>query len=69
VYLVPVPNQVRRACRQAAGRLGFPVPYPTLRPVPSRNSPPPAVCQRPLPCDDPEFGFLFQDSGFVVPSG
>jgi hypothetical protein len=67
VYLVPVPNQVRRACRQAAGRLGFPVPCPTLRPVPSRNSPPPAVCQR--PCGDPEFGFLFEDSGFVVPSG
>jgi hypothetical protein len=69
VYLVRVPNQLRRACRQAAGRLGFPVPCPTLRPVPSRHSPPPAVCQRPRPCGDPAFGFLFQDSGFVVPSG
>ena len=69
VYLVPVPNRIRRACRQAAGRLGFPVPCPTLRPVPVRGSPPPAVCQRPPPCGDPEFGFLFQDSGFVVPSG
>jgi hypothetical protein len=69
VYLVPVPNRIRRACQQAAGRLGFPVPCPTLRPVPSRGSQPPAVCQQPPPCGDPEFGFLFQDSGFVVPSG
>jgi hypothetical protein len=69
VYLVPVPDQVRGACRRAAGRLGFPVPCPTVRPVPSRNSPPPAVCQRPWPCDDPGSGFLFLDSGFVVPSG
>jgi hypothetical protein len=69
VYLVPVPDRVRRGCRQAAGRLGFPVPCPTLRPVPSPGSPPPAVCQRPPPCGDPEFGFLFEDSGFVVPSG
>lgn len=69
VYLVPVPDVVRRACRRAAGRLGFPVPCPTLRPVPSRGWPPPAVCQRPPPCGDPAFGFLFEDSGFVVPSG
>jgi hypothetical protein len=69
VYLVPVPDRVRRACQQAAGRLGFPVPCPTLRPVPSRGSQPPAVCQRPLPCGDPEFGFLFEDSGFVVSPG
>jgi hypothetical protein len=69
VYLVPVPDRVRRECRQAAARLGFLVPCPTLRPVPLRGSPPPAVCQRPPPCGDPEFGFLFQDSGFVVPSG
>jgi hypothetical protein len=69
VYLVPVPDRVRRACRQAAGRLGFPVPCPRLRPVPSQGSPPPAVCQRPPPCGDPGFGFLFEDSGFVVPSG
>jgi hypothetical protein len=69
VYLVPVPDRIRRACQQAAGRLGFPVPCPTLRPVPSRGSRPPAVCLRPPPCGDPEFGFLFQDSGFVVPSG
>jgi hypothetical protein len=69
VYLVPVPERIRRACRRAAARLGFPVPCPRLRPVPSRGSPPPAVCQRPPPCGDPAFGFLFQDSGFVVPSG
>jgi hypothetical protein len=69
VYLVPVPERIRRDCRRAAGRLGFPVPCPGLRPVPSRGSQPPAVCQRPPPCGDPEFGFLFQDSGFVVPSG
>jgi hypothetical protein len=69
VYLVPVPDRVRRACSQAAGRLGFPVPCPTLRPVPSVGTAPPAVCQQPTPCGDPEFGFLFEDSGFVVPSG
>jgi hypothetical protein len=27
------------------------------------------MCQRPPPCGDPAFGFLFEDSGFVVPSG
>jgi len=69
VYLVPVPDRVRRECRLAAGRLGFPVPCPTLRPIPSQGSPPPAVCQRPPPCGEPAFGFLFEDSGFVVPSG
>jgi len=69
VYLVPVPGRVRRECRQAAERLGFAVPCPTLRPVPSVGAPPPAVCQRPRPCGNPEFGFLFEDSGFVVPSG
>jgi hypothetical protein len=69
VYMVPVPDRIRRECRLAAGRLGFPVPCPTLRPIPSQGSPPPAVCQRSLPCRDPAFGFLFQDSGFVVPSG
>jgi hypothetical protein len=69
VYLVPVPDRVRRQCRRAAGWLGFAVPCPTLRPVPSVGAAPPAVCQRPPPCGDPEFGFLFEDSGFVVPSG
>jgi hypothetical protein len=69
VYLVPVPDRVRRQCRQAAGWLGFAVPCPTLRPAPSLGAPPPAVCQRPPPCGDPEFGFLFEDSGFLVPSG
>lgn len=68
VYLVPVPGRTRRACREAAGRLGFPVPCPTLRPIPSPGGPQPAVCQSPF-CGDPGFGFLFQDSGFVVPSG
>jgi hypothetical protein len=67
VYLVPVPDRVRRDCRRAAARLGFPVPCPTLRPAPSRGAPPPAVC--PPPCGDPGFGFLFEESGFVVPSG
>ena len=67
VYLVRVPDQVRQACRRAAGRLGFAVPCPTLRPVPSVGAPPPAVC--PPPCGQPGFGFLLEDSGFVVPSG
>jgi hypothetical protein len=69
VYLVPVPGRVGRECRRAAERLGFAVPCPTLRPVPSVGAPPPAVCPRPSPCGDPRFGFLFEDSGFVLPSG
>jgi hypothetical protein len=67
VYLVRVPDGVRGECRRAAGRLGFPVPCPRLRPVPSLGEPPPAVC--PPPCGRPGFGFVFEDSGFVVPSG
>jgi hypothetical protein len=68
VYLVPVPERARRQCRQAAGRLGFAVPCPRLRATPSLGAPPPAVCRR-APCGDPAFGFLFEDAGFVVPSG
>lgn len=67
VYLVPVPEMVWRDCRRAAGRLGLAVPCPRLRPVPSLGSPPPAVCPR--PCGYPGFGFLFEDTGFLVPSG
>jgi hypothetical protein len=67
VYLVPVPEGVRRDCRRAAGRLGFAVPCPRLRPTPPLGAPPPAVCPR--PCGDPGFGFLLQDTGFLVPSG
>jgi hypothetical protein len=66
VYLVPVPETVRRDCRRAAGRLGQAVPCPLLRPAPSLGSPPPAVCPRPC---GPGFGFLFEDAGFLVPSG
>ena len=67
VYLVPVPETVRRDCRRAAGRLGFAVPCPRLRPIASLGAPAPAVCPR--PCGDPGFGFLFEDAGFLVPSG
>jgi hypothetical protein len=66
VYLVAVPEGVRRDCRRAAGRLGLTVPCPRLRPTPSLGSPPPAVCPRPC---GPGFGFLFEDTGFLVPSG
>jgi hypothetical protein len=67
VYLVPVPEGVRRDCRRAAARLRFAVPCPRLRPTPSLGAPPPAVCPR--PCGDPGFGFLLEDTGFLVPSG
>jgi len=67
VYLVRVPETVPGDCRRAAGRLGFAVPCPRLRPTPLLGSPPPAVCPR--PCGDPGFGFLFEDTGFLVPSG
>jgi hypothetical protein len=63
VYLVPTSAHLRRRCRQAAGRLGFAVPCPTLRPAPSGGAPPPTVH------GDPGAGFLFEDSGFLVPSG
>jgi hypothetical protein len=68
IYLVPVPERARRQCREAARRLGFAVPCPRLRPTPSLGAPRPAVCRR-APCGDPAFGFLFEDAGFVVPSG
>jgi hypothetical protein len=68
VYLVPVPQDLPGRCRAAAGRLGFAVPCPRLRPRASPGAPRPAVCRRP-PCPDPAFGFLLEDAGFVVPSG
>jgi hypothetical protein len=76
VYLVPTPAQLRRQCRRAADRLGFAVPCPRLRPVVLSGAPPATVCVGRRPCDDPEPGvpdpepgFLYLASGFVVPSG
>ena len=68
VYLIPVGDRVLRQCRQAARRLGLVVPCPSLRPVPSPGSAPPAVCPRPA-CGGSRSGFLLEDSGFLVPSG
>ncbi len=68
VYLVPTSGRLRRPCRQAAERLGFAVPCPTLLPASSPGAPPPTLCDRRFPCN-PESGFLLEWSGFVVPSG
>jgi hypothetical protein len=69
VYLVRTPAGLRDQCRRAAERLGFAVPCPALRPLPSPGAPPPAVCTPPSPCGEPDFGFLLQATGFLVPSG
>ena len=76
VYLVPTSAQLLRQCRRAADRLGFAVPCPRLRPVALAGAPAPTVCVGRRPCDDPEPGppdpepgFLYLASGFVVPSG
>jgi hypothetical protein len=68
VYLVPTSRQLRRQCQQAADRLGFAVPCPTLLPAPPLGAPPPRLCDRRSPCD-PQAGFLLEASGFVVPPG
>jgi hypothetical protein len=69
VYLVPTSDRLRVQCRQAAGRLGLAVPCPALLPARSRDAPPPAVCERGYPCDDPASGFLLEVIGVSVPSG
>jgi hypothetical protein len=69
VYLLPTSSQLRRRCRQAADRLGFAVPCPTLLPAAAPNSAAPTVCERRSPWCTPTFGFLLEASGFVVPPG
>jgi hypothetical protein len=69
VYLLPTSGRFRRQCRQAADRLGLPVPCPTVLPPRPPNSTPPTVCERRSPWCTPQFGFLLEDSGFVVPPG
>src|SRR6266511_4638222 len=51
VYLVPTSGRLRRPCRQAAERLGFAVPCPTLLPASSPGAPPPTLCDRRFPCN------------------
>jgi hypothetical protein len=69
VYLLPTSGRFRRQCQQAADRLGVPVPCPTLLPPRPPNSTPPTVCERRSPWCTRQFGFLLEDSGFVVPPG
>jgi hypothetical protein len=69
VYLLPTSDRLRGQCRQAAGRLGLVVPCPALLPARSRDAPPPAMCERGYPCDDPASGFLLEVTGVPVPSG
>jgi hypothetical protein len=68
VYLVPTSSRLRRQCRQAADRLGFAVPCPTLLPAPSPDAAPPILCDPRFLCV-PGVGFLFEEGGFVVPPG
>jgi hypothetical protein len=68
-YLVPASRQLHRQCRQAAERVGFAVPCPTLLPAPAPNTPPPVPCEQPsTPSCTPALGFLFEVGGFTVPS-
>jgi len=69
VYLLPSSGGLRRRCRQAAERLGLAVPCPRLLPARSPGAPPPTVCERRRPCEEPVSGFLLEASGFLVPSG
>ena len=69
VYLVPTPARLRRQCRLAAGRLGFAVPCPRLRPVPLASAPPLTLCARRGICGGPDPGFVYEVGGFVAPSG
>lgn len=69
VYLLPTSDRLRGQCRQAAGRLGLVVPCPALLPARSSDAPPPAMCERGYPCDDPASGFLLEVIGVPVPSG
>jgi hypothetical protein len=68
-YLLPTSGRLRGRCRQAAERLGLAVPCPTLLPALPPGAPPPTVCERRRPCDQPESGFLLEATGFLVPSG
>jgi hypothetical protein len=67
-YLVRTTPALRRQCRQAAGRLGFAVPCPTLLPALGPSTVPPEPCEAPWTCT-PGSGFMFQIGGFTVPSG
>jgi hypothetical protein len=69
VYLLPTSLGLRGRCRQAAERLGLPVPCPTVLPARSPGAPPPAVCERWPACEGPASGFLLEATGFLVPSG
>jgi hypothetical protein len=67
-YLVRTGAGLRRQCRQAAGRVGYAVPCPTLLPALAPNTVPPAPCEAPTTCT-PASGFMFLIGGFTVPSG
>jgi hypothetical protein len=67
-YLVRTSVRLRRQCRQAANRVGFAVPCPTLLPPLEPSTVPPAPCELPSTCT-PGSGFLFEVGGFTVPAG
>jgi hypothetical protein len=68
VYLIPTSSRLLRQCRQAADRLGFAAPCPTLLPARSPHAAPPILCDPRFLCQ-PGVGFLFEEGGFVVPPG
>ena len=67
-YLVRTSVRLQRQCRQAANRVGFAVPCPTLLPPLAPDTVPPVPCEPPSTCT-PASGFLFEVGGFTVPSG
>jgi len=69
VYLLPTSAALRGRCRRAAERLGLAVPCPTVLPALSPGAPPPTMCERRDPCEQPASGFLLEATGFLVPSG
>ena len=69
VYLLPTSDGLRGRCRRAAERLGLAVPCPRVLPALSPGAPPPTVCERRPPCEQPAPGFLLEATGFLVPTG
>jgi hypothetical protein len=68
VYLTPTGQRLHRRCQQAADRLGFPVPCPTLLPALSPGAVPPTPCDQRFRCQAGA-GFVLEEDGFVVPPG
>jgi hypothetical protein len=67
IYLTPTNHRFHAHCPQAADRVGFAVPCPTLLPTSPPGLPPPRLCQGPPSCQRRQQLVFTQD--FVVPFG